>query len=502
MSEPRKSATPASPKGFGEQPWERGLLLLLTLIGVAVRIAGVGVRPVWDDEAFSYFMASGGVSRLFAQLPLDAQPPLFYLLETFSLGLFGHNETALRLPSLFCGLALIPVVGLIASRLWNLGAGFAAAALVAVSPLLSYESVEARAYSQLALLLLVGAWCYWDHFQEPTWRTAAAAFLAGTAALYTHYFGIFVLLFAGICFVWKARSRWPQALAPFVLTAVACVPWFLLLQQQNQRYGSKQFVADLSLPATLVRSAMVLGTGGFSEGLAKLAGAGAFLLVVGAAAVVVLSKRKERCPAFPLLLAALLYGVLHLGLALHRWPVRDAYLAIVTPAALILIAGAISNLGAAPARWALLAAALVGLLPGFYEVASGRAHANPDYRALARRVVDADADGVLLARPWGDLACYAFYDRRSMPLAIYAVSPETPTEEARIVGRTLEPATQVIATGRRVCLVGKVSGAPGFDALGAQLRGAGYHSRVDELIGDARFALWERGSRLAQAGTR
>ncbi|MGV3720850.1 MAG: glycosyltransferase family 39 protein [Actinomycetota bacterium] len=502
MSEQAERVTPAAPKGFGEQPWERALLLLPIVIGVMVRTAGAGMRPVWDDEAFSYFMAAGGVSRLFAQLPLDAQPPLYYLLDVLSLGLFGQSETALRLPSLLCGLALIPAVAVIAGRLWNRGAGITAAALVAVSPLLSYESVEARSYSQLALLILVGAWCYWNHFQAPTWRSAIPAFLAGTAALYTHYFGIFVLLFAGACFLWKARSRWPQALAPFVLTAAACVPWLLLLQQQQQRYGSKQFTADLSLPATLVRSAMVLGTGGFNEGISKLVGAGAFLLVVAAAAAVVISTRKERCPAFPLLLAGLLYGVLHLGLALHRWPVRDAYLAIVTPAVLMLVAGAVSSLRAAPARWAMLAAALAGLLPGLTAVASGKAHPNPDYGALARRVAEADADGVLLARPWGDLACYAFYDRGAVPLGIYAVSPEAPTEEALVVRRDLESTAEIIRTGRRVCVVGKVSGAPGFKALGAQLAEAGYQSRADELIGDARFTLWERKDRLARGITR
>jgi hypothetical protein len=217
-----------------------------------------------------------------------------------------------------------------------------------------------------------------------------------------------------------------------------------------------------------------------------------------AAVAVVLARRKERCPAFPLLLAALLYGVLHLGLALHRWPVRDAYLAIVTPSVLILIAGAVSSLRAAPARWVMLGVALLGLAPGLAEVASGKAHANPDYRALAQKVANADADGVLLARPWGDLACYAFYDRGTTPLGIFAVSPKTPTEEARIVGRELEDAARIIAAGRRVCVVGKVSGAPGFNALGAQLTESGYHPRADELVGDARFALWERKDRLAR----
>jgi 4-amino-4-deoxy-L-arabinose transferase-like glycosyltransferase len=473
-------------------------LLLVILLGVVVRVAAVGTRFVWDDEAFTYFMASRGVGHLVASLPLDAQPPLFYLLEVASLQFFGMNEAALRIPSLLCGLLLIPAAGIIAARLWSRNAGLLAAALVSLSAPLAYQSVEARSYSQLALLLLVGAWCYWQHFQFPTWRTTLLAALAGTAALYTHYFGVFVLLFAGICFLWKTRSKWGLALAPFALTAAACVPWFLLLREQQARYGAKQFEAELSLVATLVRSLIVVGTGGFTEGLVKAASAGVFLLVVGFGAWLALRKRKELNPAFPLLLGGLLYGVLHLGLALHRWPVRDAYLSIVAPPLLLLLGGVFAHLRCARVRGAVLALLLGAMATGTVAVATGRAHANPDYAHLVSRVRQANPDGVLLARPWGDLACYAFYARSEAPVGIHGVDPKAPTEEAMIVGLKLEDPIETIARGSRVCVVGKTSGAPGFIALGEKLQTAGYSLAEDETHGDVRFALWER-SRSARA---
>src|SRR5262249_24008023 len=86
-------------------------------------------------------------------------PPLSYLLVKLTVDVF-HTDTgwALRLPSLVCGVLCIPAAYLLGRVIWKESplAGLLVALLACVDLNLVWQSQQARMYSMLMLVSLVG----------------------------------------------------------------------------------------------------------------------------------------------------------------------------------------------------------------------------------------------------------------------------------------------------------------------------------------------------------
>ena len=127
----------------------------LTALGALVRFATLDAKGFWEDEATTAILMRADLFDLIGTQvrESEATPPLFYALEWPVAQALGSGEVALRLlPALF-GTAAIPFAYLAGRELVSERAGVAAAALVAVNPLLVWYSQEARAYSLLVLLV-------------------------------------------------------------------------------------------------------------------------------------------------------------------------------------------------------------------------------------------------------------------------------------------------------------------------------------------------------------
>lgn len=458
----------------------RTLAIVLIVAGCLARIYGLTARPLWDDEAFTYYMAAQGFDHLFASLRFERHPPFFFAIEGVSVGILGGSELALRLPALIAGLALIPLVGCIGTRLWGKDGGLVAATLVAISPLMVYHSQEGRSYAVLVAVMLGGAWCLWEHAAEPSWRRGIPAVLLTLAGMYSHYFGVFLLPFAFVTLVLRGRRNLWRAAAPAAVILLGMIPlgWLMVIQRTQAYSGAVTFASDgnMSLLAEVVRSLMLLGNGGYPEGVLRLAGYGGFALATSLALIaVVKAPETRRAVIFPLLLAASLFLLMRgAGLVLH-WGIRDNYIILIAPATYLLLAGAAVRVGGSslPGRLAVLA--LFGVMvSGTVVLTLGNARPNPDYRTACARVAAENPDGVLLARTWGDLACYHYYRKSPAPIAVFALDPETsPTLESQVVATPLSTVTDLIGKPR-LCVLGKESGRVGFDSLAQQLSQAGY----------------------------
>src|SRR5262249_41128125 len=108
-------------------------------------------RTLWLDEASAYWIAQGSVHDLLRGVGEDGTPPLFYLVLKLAIGALGSGEFVLRLPSLICSLALVPLMFVAIQRVAGRRAGLIAAALAAFSPLVNYYAVEARNYALLQI---------------------------------------------------------------------------------------------------------------------------------------------------------------------------------------------------------------------------------------------------------------------------------------------------------------------------------------------------------------
>ena len=201
----------------------------------------LGVAPLWYDEANSYWFAQMPFARMIAATAGDTHPPLYYLLLSFVVRVFGPSHFMLRFPSVMFGLLTIYIVRQIAREL-NLSraATLIALGLVTLSPFQLHFAQEARMYTLLQALVL-GA-------TLAALRKQLMRFvLLSALSLWTHNYGLFYLVVnCGVLAwaVWKTQLRWP-VFETVVITGllggaalVLWLPWaFVLLGQMRTVAG-------------------------------------------------------------------------------------------------------------------------------------------------------------------------------------------------------------------------------------------------------------------------
>jgi 4-amino-4-deoxy-L-arabinose transferase-like glycosyltransferase len=477
------------------------LLWSIVGLGLLLRVATFGLRPVWDDEAWTYFASSSGWKHLSDTLTLDSHPALFYLSEMLPLRLFGRAEWALRLVPLLSGIAAIAAGAWIQARQNGKAVGEVTAALLAASPLLVYSSQEARSYSLLTLLTLGGAWLLWKHAERPTWRGGLLALGMVLAASFTHYYGTFLLAFGAATVLLRTRKQHLAALAPTAAGLVGALALLPLIITQKRSYAGVTFNGggygeDLGLVRSLVRSALVIGNAGYPEGWVRPAGYALFTLVaIGLVGLALADRRQRARCVFPGVLALVLILCWQAGGRLHLWPIRDNYVAVIAPALLMLLANGLAAISRPWLRVAALASLVAVMATGDLALAAGKGRENPDYRSAASWVKAEHPDGVLLSRSWGDLSCYKYYEQQPLPLAVYGLDPTQPggvTFEARVTGAEIQAPASVIAASRRICLLGKESGVAGTEAFQAQLREAGFTQQSTQRFDQISASVWTR----------
>ncbi len=234
--------------------WKKGrparrprALLLVILAAWALRVLGLGSRPLWVDEAFSLWMTRPAPPHLIAKaIQIDQHPPLYYLTLKAWVGLFGSSEWAMRSLSAFWGLLTVPLAYVTARGLLrDARAALLVAALVALSPFHVRYAQEARMYTMLAFWGLASLYLTTrlpphasrltphalriTHYSR---RTMLFPLLLGTSAALaalTHGLGLLVPLTVALSLVLiRPPRRYPLiALAAFALLWLPWLPAFI-----------------------------------------------------------------------------------------------------------------------------------------------------------------------------------------------------------------------------------------------------------------------------------
>ena len=188
----------------------RALLLLLILMGFGLRVFLLDGQSLWYDEGVTATIAQRDLVELTRWTANDIQPPLYYYIVAGWGRSAGWSEWALRYPSALFGVLAIPVLAVLALRLARLrAAALLAALLAAAHPLLVYYGQEARMYTLLVLLGILAAYLLARAAERepPGWPLWMGYVAAATAAIYTHYFAIFLLLGLGCAWVLDVAAR-------------------------------------------------------------------------------------------------------------------------------------------------------------------------------------------------------------------------------------------------------------------------------------------------------
>jgi hypothetical protein len=131
------------------------LVIVLTVIGLILRLYRLTFQSIWVDEAFTWFYVQNGWSQIFWLTPTDCHPPLFYWITKLFL-LQGKSDFMLRLFPALIGTATIPIFYYIGKTADSEEVGVWMAAFLAFSPFHVAYSQEARMYTFWLFLFAIG----------------------------------------------------------------------------------------------------------------------------------------------------------------------------------------------------------------------------------------------------------------------------------------------------------------------------------------------------------
>ena len=192
---------------------------------------------LWGDEGWAATLAVKPLVKIITLVAKDTSPPLYYIFLHTWMKIFGTSEVAIRGLSFLFFLGTALAVYLIGKHLWDKKTGLLAALLTLANPFLFTYAFEGRMYAILALTTTLSVYFFLK-------KQRLGFILATAAALYSHHFSIFVVIFE---FIWRLGEIkfWQKPikatfknLTDFFLIGLLYLPWVYPLYYQTSLVGS------------------------------------------------------------------------------------------------------------------------------------------------------------------------------------------------------------------------------------------------------------------------
>ncbi|HEY6339991.1 MAG TPA: glycosyltransferase family 39 protein [Bryobacteraceae bacterium] len=231
----------------------------ITLIGAAVRIAGLN-RGLWWDEIYMLVVSiRRPLSQIVTIFPGDNQHPLYSVLARLSFVAFGEHVWTLRLPALLFGVAAIPALYLLTSTVAPRTEALAASAFLAVSYHHVWFSQNARGYSGLALFAIFTTYFLLRGYQTNRRGFYIAYSVAAALGVYTHLTMVFpvaaqVAVMGALAFAdWRTGAemkRWKFPLHALGLAIMLVLLFYApILAQMRHFFQRKSVLQSASTPS-------------------------------------------------------------------------------------------------------------------------------------------------------------------------------------------------------------------------------------------------------------
>src|SRR6266700_506475 len=155
----RSAAMSLSPRGFLR--WKGWPIFAITAAALGLRLYGLDRQGAWYDEAGSITISVLPLDKLTSTLIDDfVHPPLHYYLLHAWFALFGPGTFQARLLSALFVALTIPMIYVLARRLYDRSVALLASALLGVSQLAVLYSQEARPYAMSFFLALCTSYLF------------------------------------------------------------------------------------------------------------------------------------------------------------------------------------------------------------------------------------------------------------------------------------------------------------------------------------------------------
>jgi mannosyltransferase len=311
---------------------------------LALRTQAIHAR-YWIDEGLSVGIGSHPLLDIPGVLRQDGSPPLYYMLLSVWMSVFGTGEADTHALSVGIALAIVPIAFASGRALFGARAGWIAAVLAALNPYLTYYAQEARMYALIILLSLIAVTAFGLAFvqRRRAWLPVFALSLA--LLLYTHNYGLFLAAGSVVALavvLWGEpgrRALLRDAALAYGAVALAYLPWVPSLLYQVRHTGAPW--SNPPSPDTALAGLTAL--------LSGASAATAYALAAGTGLAGLFARSRLRGPQARAALAILVMGVVAFGIAWLNsqlspaWALR--YLSVFLAPLLLLGAVGLSRAG-------------------------------------------------------------------------------------------------------------------------------------------------------------
>lgn len=219
-----------------------GSILLITVIGAALRCYRLGDQSVWLDEFLSVAMlpaeSAGGTVRLLSlYFPEHAQCPVFYATLHHWARLVGTSLVELRLLPVILGVATIPMVYLFARHLFVYRVALVAALCYALSPQHVWHAQELRQYCLSVPLVILALYTLLRALEERRMHWWVLNLAINLLLVWTHALHVFVLLVQGLYMLVLYREMFWRMTVWGTVQLALLMPWTYWLLSGPYRYS-------------------------------------------------------------------------------------------------------------------------------------------------------------------------------------------------------------------------------------------------------------------------
>ena len=186
---------------------QQGLLLLIVVLGAALRLYHLGSWSIWVDEAHTWRDATKPLDQFWQTG--SAGHPISYLILRSVVDLGAYDPFWLRLPFAAIGIATVPLLGLLAVPLVGTRAALLAALFLAVNPWHIYWSQNARGYVLLAFFGMLASMACFHGVRQRSWVLVVVALAFAMLAGLSHP-SAYPLLGAFVIFAVSERWKVPK----------------------------------------------------------------------------------------------------------------------------------------------------------------------------------------------------------------------------------------------------------------------------------------------------